>query len=121
MIDGSSRWSRSYTVWVRLSPTHRKSEKRVGRSIPRAYAAPRAGRDEGSPEAPLAQNLLVWTEPSLLLPGGTTSRPGFGGGLVGFHQVVQQSRLAASHLQGPITTVIHQLDHLLSLVPPGYD
>jgi hypothetical protein len=28
-------------------------------------------------------------------------------------------RLAASHLQGPVTTVIHALDHLLSLVPAG--
>jgi hypothetical protein len=31
-----------------------------------------------------------------------------------------RGRLADSHLQGPNTLTIHQLDHLLSLVRPDY-
>ena len=48
--------------------------------------------------------------------GGTSSGNSIGGGWREFAKRVQRDGLAANHLQGPIRTFMHVLDHLPSLV-----
>ena len=112
----SSQASRSYTSWVRLSPRKRVCSK--PRTIHRRQRY--RTRNRGAHRAPLvslrASSRDCVDRSNLLMPLGPAAAVRHRRGLAWIRQAVQPVGLAANHLQGPVTTVDHVLDHLPSLV-----
>src|SRR5437763_12480099 len=101
-------------------PTHRN--RNLGEEEPLVSPALRSGSlgvdaERGRPErdAPVPENVLKGTRVSVVLREGPLPDRYSSGGWRGFASR-SSCRLAASHLQGPVTTIA-QLDHPLSLVP----